>query len=90
VEKAALVSFSMFISNEVVRIAWFGAVNVAVARLGLSEPVQWALWSAGVLAAVGFAFAFHFLIDWPLQGRIKAWLKTRRAAPAASTEPQPA
>lgn len=90
VEKAALVSFSMFISNEVVRIAWFGVVNVAVASLGLSEPVQWALWSAGVLAAVGFAFAFHFLIDWPLQGRIKAWLKTRRAAPAASTEPQPA
>ena len=90
VEKAALVSFSMFISNEVVRIAWFGAVNVAVARLGLSEPVQWALWGAGVLAAVVFAFAFHFLIDWPLQGRIKAWLKSRRRAQPTAASVQPA
>ncbi|HEV7229162.1 acyltransferase [Brevundimonas sp.] len=90
VEKAALVSFSMFISNEVVRIAWFGAVNVAVARFGLSEPVQWALWGTGVLAAVGFAFAFHFLIDAPLQDRIKAWIKARRRASPTPTAPQPA
>jgi peptidoglycan/LPS O-acetylase OafA/YrhL len=89
VEKAALVSFSMFISNEVVRIAWFGAVNVAAARFALSEPVQWALWGAGVLAAVGFAFAFHFVIDQPLQDRIKAWMKSRRRRPA-SPEVQPA
>lgn len=88
IEKAALVSFSMFISNEVVRIAWFGGVNVAVARLGLSEPVQWALWAAGVAVAVIFAFAFHFLIDDPIQSRIKAELKarqTRRQRVAAVT-----
>ena len=71
-------------------VAWFGAVNVAVARLGLSEPVQWALWGAGVLAAVAFAFAFHFLIDWPLQGRIKAWLKSRRRAQPTAASVQPA
>ena len=34
-------SFVLFISNEVVRIAWFGAANVMIARLGLSrEPVS--------------------------------------------------
>ncbi|QQQ19585.1 acyltransferase [Brevundimonas vitis] len=78
VEKIALVSFSMFITNEVVRIAWFGVANVAIARLNLSEPVQWALWGAGVAAAFVFAFAFHFLIDNPIQNRIKAWMKSRR------------
>jgi peptidoglycan/LPS O-acetylase OafA/YrhL len=77
VEKAAVVSFAMFISNEVVRIAWFGAANVAIARLGLSEPVQWAIWGAGVVAAFVFAWAFHVMIDAPLQNRIKAWLKRR-------------
>lgn len=85
VETAALVSFSMFISNEVVRIAWFGVVNVMVARFALAEPVQWALWGAGVLAAVGFAFAFHFAIDAPIQSRIRAWLKRRNGGRLART-----
>lgn len=80
VELAAVVSFSMFITNEVVRIAWFGAANVAIARLGLSEPVQWVLWGAGVLAAFVFAFAFHYVVDQPIQNRIKAWLKRRGRA----------
>ena len=79
VQKAAVVSFSMFITNEVVRIAWFGAANVAIARLGLSEPLQWILWGAGVLAAFAFAFAFHHVVDQPIQSRIKAWLKARGA-----------
>lgn len=85
VERAAVVSFALFISNEVVRIAWFGAANVAIARFGLSETVQWALWGAGVLAAFVFAFAFNALVDQPLQTWIKARLarrRHRRGAPA--------
>lgn len=78
VEKAAVVSFSIFITNEVVRIGWFGVVNVLVARFGLSEPLQWGLWVAGVLAAVAFAYGFHHLVDAPIQDRVKAWLKGRR------------
>ena len=76
VEKAALVSFSMFITNEVVRIVWFGAVNVLEAKFGWPEPVQWALWALGVAAAFAFAFAFHHVIDMPLQ----RWLN-RKPAP---------
>jgi len=84
IEKAAQVSFSMFITNEVVRIAWFGAANVAIARFNLPETVQWALWAGGVAAAFGFAWLFHVTIDTPLQNRIRGWLKGRsRRAPAA-------
>ena len=88
VEKAAIVSFAMFITNEVVRIYWFGVANVVIARLSVSEPVQWAIWGAGVLAAFAFAFVFHALIDAPIQNRIKAWLKRRRGGrPAPEAGP---
>lgn len=87
VEKAAVVSFSMFITNEVVRIAWFGVANVAAARFGLTEPVQWAIWGAGVVAAFAFAWVFHIAIDTPIQNRIKAWLKARRTRPAVAVGP---
>jgi peptidoglycan/LPS O-acetylase OafA/YrhL len=73
VEKAAIVSFSMFITNEVVRVAWFGVVNVLETRLGWSIPVQWALWAGGVATAVAFAIAFHVVVDMPTQ----AWIKAR-------------
>ena len=87
VETAALVSFSMFISNEVIRIAWFGVVNVVVSQFALSTPVQWALWVGGVLTAVAFAFVFHFVIDDRIQSRIRAWLKVRRSRRAPSNSP---
>jgi len=73
----------MFISNEVVRIAWFGVANVAIARLNLSEPVQWALWGMGVVLAVAFAFAFHHMVDGPLQNWLKVRTRNRTAAPKA-------
>ena len=85
VERAALVSFSMFITNEVVRIGWFGAVNAGVA-LRLVEPLRWALWAFGIVLALVFAVAFHYTIDMPTQRWLAAW--SRRAAPAL--EPRPA
>lgn len=87
VEKAAQVSFSMFITNEVVRIAWFGVANVAIARFALPVGAQWALWAGGGVAAFAFAFAFHFLIDNPIQSRIRGWLKGRSRRPIAATQP---
>ena len=77
VEKAAQVSFSMFITNEVVRIAWFGVANVMIAKFALPVAVQRSLWGLGVLAAFVFAFLFHALIDTPIQDRIRAGLENR-------------
>lgn len=87
VEKAALVSFSMFITNEVVRIAWFGAANVAIAKFALPMAAQWALWGGGVMAAFAFAFLFHTTIDTPIQNRVRAWLKRRTRRPATIGQP---
>ncbi|MEN5146214.1 acyltransferase family protein [Brevundimonas diminuta] len=77
VEQAAMVSFSMFISNEVVRIAWFGGADALANRLALAEIWRWGLWGLGVLAAFVFAFGLHYLIDQPIQNRIRARLKAR-------------
>jgi peptidoglycan/LPS O-acetylase OafA/YrhL len=88
VEKAAQVSFSMFITNEVVRIAWFGVVNVMIAKFALPLAAQWALWGMGVAAAFVFAFLFHVLIDTPIQNRIRAWMK-RQPRPRPMTVTQP-
>lgn len=87
VEKAAQVSFSMFITNEVVRIAWFGIANVLIAKFALPSPVQWALWFAGVAAAFVFAFLFHQIIDTPIQDRIRGWLKARRRSASVVGQP---
>lgn len=93
VEKAAQVSFSMFITNEVVRIAWFGAANVLIAKFALPIAAQWTLWGLGVAAAFVFAFLFHLMIDTLIQERIRIWLKDRArmrprvvALPVASLE----
>lgn len=87
VEKAAQVSFAMFISNEVVRIAWFGVANVMITKFALPVAAQWAVWVAGVAAAFVFAFLFHVLVDAPIQDRIRAWLKGRSRHPAVVTQP---
>jgi peptidoglycan/LPS O-acetylase OafA/YrhL len=91
VEKAAVISFSMYITNEVFRIGYFGVVNAVERRIALPAAGQWALWAAGLLGALAFAVAFHFLIDMPTQ----RWLQPRfgarrspsrvpRAAPAGA------
>ena len=87
VEKAAQVSFSMFITNEVVRIAWFGVANVAIARFALPVSAQWALWAGGVAAAFAFAWLFHVTVDTPLQDRIRVWLKGRSGRASAGLQP---
>ncbi|RZJ96948.1 MAG: acyltransferase [Brevundimonas sp.] len=82
VEQAAMVSFSMFITNEVTRIIWFAGAEALIARFNLSAPVQWVIWGLGVVAAFAAAFAFHYLIDNPLQDRIRAWFKRKGRQPS--------
>ena len=87
VEQAAVVSFAMFISNEVVRIGWFGLAEATANKLNLGEIWRWGLWVMGVGAAFVFAFLFHYGVDNPIQKRIRAWLKARGHARAEIKEP---
>lgn len=78
IEKAAIVSFSMYITNEVFRIGYFGVVNAIDARVQLPDILHWALWAGGVIGAVCCAFAFHYMVDMPTQHWVKPWVKGRR------------
>ena len=72
VETLALASFSIFLTNEFVRIVWFAALDAA----GQSQwpaTVRWVAWGAGPGAAVLAALAFRILFDRPSQ----AWLNAR-------------
>jgi peptidoglycan/LPS O-acetylase OafA/YrhL len=85
VQKAAVVSFSMYITNEVFRIAYFGVVNAGEARLAIPLAGQWMLWAAGVIGALAFATVFHYLVDMPtqnwLQPAFARWTRSARGGP---------
>ena len=72
------VSFALFISHALVGAVWFGLIEV----LGLGD--NWLAWGLGLVAAVGFAWAFHYLIDAPIQ----RGLRTAMARPRSQPEPQ--
>lgn len=71
IEHLALMSFSMFLTNEVVRIVWFSALDV-VGQSGWPVGIRWSVWGGGLLAAVVAAAAFRYLFDRPSQ----KWLNT--------------
>lgn len=87
VETLAMMSFSMFITNEVTRIIYFGVVNQMEARLDLPAALHWGLWAGGVAAALAAAAAFHYAIDMPMQRTLNGKRLSPRATVAA---PRPA
>lgn len=79
----ALAAFSMFVTNEVVRIGWFGVSESLVRALDLPVATQWGLWGLGLFVAIGFAFAFYRFVDAPSQrwlnaGKQDRWFGARR------------
>jgi peptidoglycan/LPS O-acetylase OafA/YrhL len=66
VEHLALMSFAMFLTNEVSRIVWFGLLE-AVGQDGASSGVRWTLWAVGFLGAFVAAAVFRYGFDRPVQ-----------------------
>jgi peptidoglycan/LPS O-acetylase OafA/YrhL len=59
-------SFALFLTHSLVGAIWFGLSPKLVEHFGFGTPAQWALWCAGVIAAIVTAFLFDALIDKPL------------------------
>jgi len=73
IEHLALMSFSMFLTNEVSRIVWFGLLD-ALGQDGLSAGLRWALWALGFIGAFVAAALFRYAFDRPVQ----TWLGAQR------------
>lgn len=76
---AGKLSFSLFLTNTLTALVWFGVVRALEARLGLPVAAQWVLWALAIPAAIIAAWVFERLVDAPLQ----RWMKRRRVKPVA-------
>ena len=79
-EKGAIVSFSLFITNEPVRIVLFGVFHLIEKKLHAGPSMLWAFWLIAQVVEVAFAVAFHYGVDMPTQ----RWIKRRRAKGASA------
>jgi len=66
IEHLALMSFSMFLTNEVRNIVWFGLLD-ALGQEAWSSGVRWALWTVGFVWAFVAAAVFRYGFDRPVQ-----------------------
>ena len=74
---AGRLSFSLFLTNTLTAVVWFGAVRMVEAKLGLPSATQWALWALAIPATIIVAWLFERAVDAPLQ----AWMKGREPNP---------
>jgi len=75
---AGKLSFSLFLTNTLTAVVWFGVVRMVEAKLGLPSAAQWALWALAIPATIVAAWMFEKVVDAPLQ----RWIKNR-SMPAA-------
>ncbi|WP_296818150.1 acyltransferase [Brevundimonas sp.] len=80
---AADMSFALFISQALAGALWFGLADLT------GQGHSWLVWSLGLAFTLGFAVAFHRLVDAPLQRRLRALLD-RPTRPDRDLEASPA
>ncbi|HWW24507.1 MAG TPA: acyltransferase [Caulobacter sp.] len=81
---AGRLSFSLFLTNQLVAVVWFGLLRAVAGRLGLEGVLLWTAWAMALPACVVAAWLFERFVDTPLQAWIKGW---SRREPAAKAEP---
>jgi peptidoglycan/LPS O-acetylase OafA/YrhL len=89
VEALAMASFSIFLTNELVRIVWF-AVFDAAGQAQWSDTVRWTVWCLGLVAAVAGAVVFRQTFDRPSQAWFTARLSTGAPGRSLPKNPPPA
>ena len=85
IEHLALMSFSMFLTNEVSRIAWFGLLD-ALGQEAWSPGVRWVLWAVGFVGAFLAAAVFRYGFDRPVQTWLNSSRYTRSSGAVVSAE----
>ena len=76
---AGRLSFSLFLTNQLVAVVWFGVLRAVAGKLGFDGPLLWLTWALALPACVVAAWLFERFVDAPLQVWIKGW---SRRAPA--------
>jgi peptidoglycan/LPS O-acetylase OafA/YrhL len=79
---AGRLSFSLFLTNQLVAVVWFGLLRAVEGKLGVEGPMLWVAWAMALPACVVAAWLFERFVDAPLQVWIKGWSR-----PKATTEP---
>jgi hypothetical protein len=82
-------AFAIFLTNEVIRIVWFGGLD-AVDWRSWSPSVQWTAWAVGLAAAFGGAAVFRYAFDRPTQAWFNRPQSESRSTSAAAKSPVPA
>lgn len=83
---AAKVSFALFITHALAGAVWFGGLRALAVVGGPDLSASWWAWGAALPFALACAWAFHGLVDAPVQ----AWLKPRLATRTPATGGEPA
>ncbi|WP_297508256.1 acyltransferase [uncultured Caulobacter sp.] len=68
---AGRISFSLFLTNTLTAIVWFGLVRVVEHKVALPPAAIWTLWALAILATVVVAWLFERHVDAPLQRWVK-------------------
>ena len=80
---AGRLSFSLFLTNHLVAIVWFGLTRLLAEKLNLDTPALWLTWAMVLPACVVAAWLFERFVDAPLQ----VWVKQRLLASRPQTKP---
>ena len=83
---AGRLSFALFLTNQLVAVAWFGVQHAVAPKLGFGVPALWMTWALALPACVVGAWLFERFVDAPLQ----VWIKDRRQRKATAEAVEPA
>ncbi len=74
---AGRVSFSLFLTNTLTAVVWFGLVRAVEQKVALPAAASWTLWALAIPATIVVAWLFERFVDAPLQ----RWIKRRSPNP---------
>jgi peptidoglycan/LPS O-acetylase OafA/YrhL len=82
---AGRLSFSLFLTNQLVAVVWFGVLRAVAGKLAFDAPLLWLTWAMALPACVLAAWLFERFVDAPLQ----VWIKglSRREGTIKPTQP---